>query len=298
MATAEIRKLSLGFTLVELIIVIVITSILAVTVGPILSRSFTAYNENTSRTVIIDQANLVLDLMARELRTSVPNSIRVATGNTAIEFMPALEAGRYREGNDGDDNGLTASRADNSFNHLGDMTNYSNTRVIVYNTSPTTLYADAVASGNHQGVITELGNTVTISDCDIVTCGDLTSVDRITLSTPHQFDVGGSGSPRHRFYLSQFAVTYHCDLLLNDIRRYQGYDLSSLQVNDRSTLESSSSNVFYNNALVAENVTGCSFNFQPGNSSFRTATVNIRLTMEDNNNRVELLREVHIVNAP
>lgn len=286
-----------GFTLIELVIVIVITSIVATMISQIILRPFQAYTDSSRRAELVGAANAALVKMAWDIQNAVPNSVRIPAANDQVlELMPVLDAGRYREGNAGDANGLAVALPDNSFNHLGDMPNYNGARIVVYNTSATQLYDDATGTiPANNGVITELGNTVTITDCDIATCGDLQSVDRITLSNPHRFDQGGTGSPRRRFYLTREAVTYHCDPTTNhNILRYSGYDITSSQTEARATLAATANS----EGVVTDHVTGCSFSFQPGSVSYRTATVTIRLTLEDQGERIELLKEVHIWNAP
>ena len=281
-----------GFTLVELIIVIVLTSIIATMVTQVITRPFAAYQDSSRRASLVNAANIAINIIAREIRSAVPNSIRVNAGENVIEFMPAVVAGRYREGIAGDPNGLTVSKNDDSFNNLGDLPDCnpcSNYRLVIYNTNPVHLY-----NGSNNS-ITPASTTVTIADCTVGTCGHSEVADLITLSAPHRFNPGSGGSPRKRFYATDGPVSFHCDPTTNfDIRRYFNYTPQAAQPTNRSAAPLSTAS----DDLLTDRIVGCTFTFAPGTSTYRSATVTIRLTISEQNEAVELFKEVHIWNAP
>lgn len=84
-----------GFTLLELVIVIVITSVIAVTVALVVRPSVAAYNAVKGRAELIDQADLALRRIVKDVRMAVPNSIRAPTSQ-CFEVIPASTGGRYR----------------------------------------------------------------------------------------------------------------------------------------------------------------------------------------------------------
>ena len=285
-----------GFTLIELIIVIVLIGIVAVMVSQILSRPFMAYRDTSERAELVTMATNAINHMAEELRTAVPNTIRVAD-DQVLEFVPIRYAGRYRDGNPGDKNALSVNIPDKEFNNLGNIDDSSGYRLVIYNTGVSGFY-NRINGGSpaNRGPVTAPDNTVTIEDCDTATCGDTVTVDHITLSKSHRFDSVGSGSPSHRFYLFNYGVVYHCNpnTGTNNIMRYEDYDFTTSQVTSRSTLSASATRT----APLLEHVTACSFSFDPGNSSYRSATVQIQITLQDDRNTVQLAREVHIWNVP
>ena len=107
-----------GFTLVEAIMVIVLTGVLAGAVAVFLVVPVTGYLDVARRAELTDIADTALRRISRDLRLALPNSIRVTAGNTAIEFVPVKAAGRYRA--DGPGNFLDFSSAgDISFAVIG-----------------------------------------------------------------------------------------------------------------------------------------------------------------------------------
>lgn len=88
-----------GFTLVELILVIVITAIVAASVSFFIKPAIDSYTDSRLRADIADQADTSLRRMLRDVRRSVPNSLRVPS-DQCFEVVPAVAGGRYRMGPD------------------------------------------------------------------------------------------------------------------------------------------------------------------------------------------------------
>jgi MSHA biogenesis protein MshO len=90
---------SRGFSLVELVIVIVITGIIAA-MGLVFFRpAMDSYMDIARRATLTDVADTALRRMGREIRSAVPNSIRWPN-NQCIEIMPSSTGGRYRMATD------------------------------------------------------------------------------------------------------------------------------------------------------------------------------------------------------
>ena len=71
------RKTQRGFTLVEMIVVIVITGIIAGVVAIFLRAPVQGYVDSARRAEMTDIADTALRRIGRDLRTAVPNSVRV-----------------------------------------------------------------------------------------------------------------------------------------------------------------------------------------------------------------------------
>ena len=84
---------SSGFTLVEMILVVVVLGILATATTSYLGLGVRMYAESSDRDKLLGQSRFAVERLVRELRNVVPNSVRVS-GN-CIEFTPLLNAGRY-----------------------------------------------------------------------------------------------------------------------------------------------------------------------------------------------------------
>ncbi len=86
---------SRGFTLVELIIVVVVGAIMAATLSLFLPPALESYRDTRVRSDLVDQTDTALRRMLRDVRMAVPNSLRMAAAN-CIEMVPAMTGGRYR----------------------------------------------------------------------------------------------------------------------------------------------------------------------------------------------------------
>ena len=87
-----------GFTLVEAVVVMVITGILAGIMVLFIRRPVQNYTDAAARADLSDAADLALRRMARELRTALPNSVRltaIPTGELWLEFIPTKSGGKY-----------------------------------------------------------------------------------------------------------------------------------------------------------------------------------------------------------
>lgn len=85
-----------GFTLVEMIMVIVITGILGSMVAVFLRAPVQQYMDTGRRAELADIADLALRRMANDIRTAVPSSVRPTGTTTYVEFLPTRDGGRYR----------------------------------------------------------------------------------------------------------------------------------------------------------------------------------------------------------
>lgn len=86
-----------GFTLVELVMVIMITGILAASITIFLVPAVNSYFDTRRRADLTDMADTALRRMAQDIRRAVPNSIRWVSG-TCFQLVPTIGGGRYRMG--------------------------------------------------------------------------------------------------------------------------------------------------------------------------------------------------------
>lgn len=85
-----------GFTLLEVITVIVILAILSVLGTRFVLDTTKAYQSTQTRARLINTGRQAIERMSRQLRVSLPYSVRLTNSNMCLEFMPIASGGNYR----------------------------------------------------------------------------------------------------------------------------------------------------------------------------------------------------------
>jgi len=287
-----------GFTLFELVLVVMISSIIAGMLNSFIRRPMEAYRDMERRATLVDVAETALRRMARDVRASLPNSLRVSGDKRSLEILHLADGARYRE--DPGTNPTTSEdhtnpndwlsfSGDTQFNILGRLShldpNYgqaltAGTRLAIYNTS-TNVYTDAATSAN-PGVITPAATTITVTD-DV-------DEDKLTLSSSFEFLLR---SPRQKVYVIDSPVSYICDLTGETITRYGSYNINATQPTDPGVAPLSTAA----SALVTNRVAACEFLYDPGTPS-RAGLLTIALTLSEAGEQIRLFQQVHVNNTP
>lgn len=84
-----------GFTLIEIIAVIVVLSILAALGGSFVAESTKSYQSTQTRSRLVNTERQAIERMSRQLRVSLPYSVRLTNGNSCLEFIPIASGGNY-----------------------------------------------------------------------------------------------------------------------------------------------------------------------------------------------------------
>jgi len=272
-----------GFTLVELIIVMLILGILSASVSVFIANPVRAYFETIDRATLTEAGNGVIRRITRELQSAVPNSARITTSGatTFLEYVPIVDSGRYRyavsNGNDptGTDPLVVTSATDNSFQVLGPTVN--------------------VPAGS-QLVVLNLG----MGNANLYTGTNLRTVTSIgpalqTISfTPTT--VWPGDSPGYRFSIVNGAVTYACTPNAGGtgtLTRYSGYAIQATQPNSTSSAPLSTAT----SGLGLADVSSCSFTLGPASVDLNAVQIALQLT-DSNGETVSLYSQTHTPNSP
>jgi MSHA biogenesis protein MshO len=84
-----------GFTLVELVVVIVISAIVAVFMVLFLDAPIESYFAQTHSSDLVDSAHRISDAVTADARTALPNSMRINPAGTALELLATTGVARY-----------------------------------------------------------------------------------------------------------------------------------------------------------------------------------------------------------
>ncbi|CUI09233.1 type II secretion system GspH family protein [Massilia sp. P8910] len=271
-----------GFTLVEAIVVIVITGILGGIVATFLRLPVQNYVDSAGRAELTDVADTAVRRMVRELRLALPNTVRVAgAAGTSIEFVPTKTGGRYLAAEDveaGQHLNFVNS-ADLDFRVVGPL--QGGTQQIV---------AGDTVVVNNMSIDADLANVYAAVPTNRA---QVTAVDApnklITLAAnPFAAQNPPMAHPLHRFQVIGQPVTYSCANGM--LYRHANYGYNAVQNPVPSAAP----------AILATNVESCEFNyFLVGNT--RSALVRLTLTLRranGNDGAIRLIQQVHVDNNP
>lgn len=286
-----------GFTLVELIIVIVVTGILVAVVGPLIGGKYQAVTDSQQRAQWVQQAEFALFHIRQDLKRSVPNSVRTSEASDGddqvVEFL-SLTIGesppvaRYRDRNHPSLDRLRLNK-DVSFDVFTPVDlDPSNLAVSVNGLSVSDVYADwdSRTDGNDGVIATVSGfNVRSGTECDGGDCSQ-NPVTQVLLDNEHGFP---EHSPYYRVYFTDGPVGYACTDA-GRLVRHSGYDtLSTGSYADRTSSATAS--------RVVDSVVDCAFAWTPG-SVYRPPTVTVRLALGDGGESVQLVDTIVLRNGP
>jgi MSHA biogenesis protein MshO len=254
-----------GFTLVETVMVIAITGILSAVVARFIVAPVQGYLSTQARAALVDQADLALRRIGRDLRISLPNSARVTASGLALELVPTTGAARYvSEGS----NRLQFGAVATSFDLVGPALTGSD--VYADNTS-----AAAQANANRRSSTNGAGVASTI-----------------TMNSAAGLPVAAFAPP-YRVFAIESPVSYRCDLATGQLTRYQGYGFVATQPDPPATGSS---------AVLASGVTACRFSYDAAVLASRAALVTLALTLQTTTSSgtesVTLHHALHVDNLP
>jgi MSHA biogenesis protein MshO len=275
-----------GFTLVEMIMVIVITGIIGGMVAMFLRAPVQQYVDVARRADMTDIADTALRRITRDVRLALPNSVRVTgtcdgAATCFLEFLPTSSGGRYRgapapAGASAGCGSLAADvldfdAADTCFEVLGPPV-VAGGEIVVYNLGIPG--ADAYAGDNRS------------------TGGPAGPLINIT-SFLYPFD-----SPGRRFHVITTPVTYACDGA-GTLWRYWGYAIQDVQTKTDSIAKLDALIAVQGaRARLATNVSLCRFTYDANVVAQRSGLVTMHLAITEGSETVTLYNATHVSNQP
>ena len=276
-------KKTKGFTLIEMITVIVLLGIIAGILTPFISKAMQAYTHSRARASLVDKGRLALERLAREVHQAVPNSLSVLSGGTGIEFVRSRAGGRYVERFD--DFGTEFSRINRRFRK-----NATLSELYAVGTGLGFSAGDVLVIGNTSPTELRLGNTATaLSGIAATTAvgpgNDGTNNGQILNFTGQQFTVE---SPAKHFSIAD--QTIEVGLSAGNLRWFTATGLTNYD----GAVDWSSGDP----ALV-DGVTSVTFTYAPGNpQSSGVLRVDLQLTDSTTGQSIRLYREIQVRNTP
>ena len=284
-----------GFSLLELIAVVVLLGILAGGAGLLITRPIEAYDAQVRRQQLVDQGEMALRQIARDVRRALPNSVRVtpAGSGDALELVPTRDGARYRDEFGGAFttavNVLDFGGADREFNLLGGFNSFGvgdslsgEQRLVIYNlsaTAPGNVYQDAANNAN-PGIATP--STIGVSFTNTAPPSNEVPVN---LSADFQFS---QQSPGQRIFIVDEPISYICNPATGRNQRHTGYGFNASQ-----SVSPGGSVV----DPVISQLSGCDISYSAGTSQ-RGGIVTVEITIADGNESIDLLHQIHVVNVP
>ena len=265
-----------GFTLIELIMVIVVLGIISIGSLSFISNSAQGLVDTAERQAIASTATIAIEKVLREVRRALPNSVRTFPdgGNECLELVPILHSSEYVS--------IPTASAATSFESIKFVT-ASGTEsgyVAVYPNSLISVYG----SNESVSATTATASTVGIPSADLQT---LTFAAAATYRFPTE-------SPRKRFFLVDQPISF-CDDADGRLWRYQNYGFN---LDSTSSLPTSGTN----RVLIADSLktNSLKFNIIPAQLQ-RNSVVRMSLIIERGGlsaEQVDITQEVQLRNVP
>jgi len=281
-----------------MIMVITITGIIGGMVAVFLNAPIQQYMDVARRAELTDIADMAVRRMARDLRTAVPNSLRLpnAAGSTYVEMLPARTGGRYRAVQAGGGTGCNGVAG----NRVGEALSFNVADTCFGIIGPPIVFVAG------DGIV--IGSTQSDGDppYDTTAAGVLRMYagaggSHPTVRIPAVVYPAFAELDSQRFFVvsdDQQAVTYACIGTLGtldanqdgqaSLMRYWRYGFNVAQV--APPLAGGSS------AILAGKVSACNIKYDAVNQ--RYGLVTITLTLTSGGESVSLLHEIHVNNVP
>lgn len=257
-SSSQQLNITRGFSLIELIVVIVILGVLATGISTFISFGTQVYTDATDREKVVSSARFAIERLNRELRNVLPNSLCLTNTTNGIcdenatqclKFTPIIEATTYLDIPVAPDDPLDRIKVI-KFTEEFD----ADWNVIVYPLTPADVYG---STGKKFPVLKEINTDDTRDDWEIELEDEIHFAEH---------------SPTQRIFFTKGSVSYCLNLISGELLR--------------------------EDVLMAENITNSDPFTIENPSLQRNSIVQVVLTFTKNNEEITFNNEIQVPNVP
>jgi MSHA biogenesis protein MshO len=281
------RTLIGGFSLIELVVVIALSAIVAVFMVFFLTTPVESYFAQTRRADLVDSADRILRSVRTDVRTALPNSIRQSAGGgvVALELLATAGVARYYGPGDKQYLGgpqqlteeLSIGSADQSFYTLGLFSPANaGSYLAINNPVPPLAYASGA------GVMTPPGMAFTIAAVGA------TGEDHVQFTAAPGMNFG-TASATHSVFVVSGPVSYLCDTNAQTLERYTGYTPAAAQPTSNAQLLAAGATA----SMIAQNVSACTVTLvaAPVSGKFNQLVI-LNITLSNSGELLQVFHEI------
>ena len=291
-----LRPRQRGFTLIELIVVIVITAIVAGMVTVFIRAPVQSYLDVAARAELADAADLATRRITRDVRLALPNSVRVTPDGKYLELLLTKTGGRYLS--EDDDLSVTPGNV-LAFDRLTPVVNPNIFSIV--GAAPSGV--QTIVAGDFI-VVNNLGDRPPVDaydcsgQCNRAQVASINGNDVTLVKNRFVEQTLPEPSLSYRFQVVSTVVTYHCAPNANGtgtLTRYAGYAIQVAQPESTAALTGAPSA-----ALMANQVAACAFFFDTL-PNLQRGLVSVSLTLGapgGNAGLITLVQQAQVNNLP
>jgi len=267
-----------GFTLTEMIVVIVVLGIVGGILAGFIYQATRAYEDTKRRTELVARARTAMDRLASEVLHAVPNSIQVLAGGTGIEFVTAAFGGRLVHATE--DFGNRFKRANRRF--LPNVTRHE-------------LYSVGTGKPATSGAPLVIANG---SPSDLISGATWAALsDIVPANQPQDGTTEGQVLQFSNKRFPYDTPSRHYQVI--DYTHEVGLTAGSLHWHRTSGLNGYDGSAGWSAAdpVLVDGVNGVTFRYFPG-SAQSGGILGVILELSERGESITLLREIHVRNTP
>jgi MSHA biogenesis protein MshO len=269
------RRHQAGFTLIEIMMVIVILGIIGAVGADFIASMFQGFSQTNSRLAIYEEGKDALVRMERELHGMLPNAICVTNDGGLSCIGSGVPGNEIRFG-------MILEDVMRSSNLIGE---YEEAAVNFPRVAPATL------TDVNSGAVPPVGKIVSVYNTDWSSFVGGARLFRITSGSANEMTFGGQTindpSPQRRYYVLDRGVSYRHDSVTNTLFR-------RVTTISGGGLGNFSNSVEYPLARDIENVRF----YYMAPSLARNGIISVLFTMTKDGHSIAMHKEIHVKNVP